>query len=340
MSAANPSGIAGIDVHAVEAAIQDAGGLGPLMSGSPVPETQETATEGQGTTGSPGQLRDPVTGRWVTPGHEVSAPPAQETQQSEATDAFTNIDPASLPAELQPTYKSLQADYTRKTQEVAGLRKLSEQLGGQDNILEAARLYQSLQNPAYWPQLYGELKEGMEQLGLTPEQAAQVAGEQVAQQAAQQTNSQFDWSDPDLAPIKAEFDAMKSQLSEVTTSLTQRAESEKQERLQMALLGEMQRQESTIRQMNPGYTDEDVNSIYELSSYYQGNLLDAQKRYEDIVTSRLERFLAQKQQAVGTAGVGPVSGAGTLSQEPQHFDSLDDAHKAAMESLRQMGAAE
>lgn len=56
---------------------------------------------------------------------------AEETRSEE--ESFTSIDPNALPEELKATYKSLQADYTRKTQEVAKIRKESEQ---QAKVLE------------------------------------------------------------------------------------------------------------------------------------------------------------------------------------------------------------
>lgn len=47
-------------------------------------------------------------------------------QAPEATDqpeSFTSVDPSTLPPELQATYKSLQADYTRKTQNLAEINR-------------------------------------------------------------------------------------------------------------------------------------------------------------------------------------------------------------------------
>lgn len=352
MSAAAPSGIAGIDVAAATAAIEQAGGLSTVMQDetSQMTGTATTPQGQQGTTatGEAGQVRDPVTGRWVSPGQEVTqqTPPEQVVQpQATTPDAFTAVDPSSLAPELQSIYKGMQADYTRKTQEIAEQRRLFDQLGGQEQMTEAARLYQSLQNPANWPQLYNELKDGMEQLGLTPQEAHVAATQEVQRQQTavppvQAGNEQVDWNDPDLAPLKAMFDSLDNKITGMTNTFEAQREAEKQERLQRAIVGEMQRQENMIRQMNPGYTDDDLNSIYELSSYHQGNLLESQKRYEEIVQSRLERFLAQKATAVGTPGLAPVSGGALQSSQPVQYKSLDEAHVAAMESLRQMEALE
>ena len=55
---------------------------------------------------------------------DTDAPVADEQV---AEQSFTSVKPDELPEELQATYKSLQADYTRKTQEVASQRKEAEQ---------------------------------------------------------------------------------------------------------------------------------------------------------------------------------------------------------------------
>lgn len=55
---------------------------------------------------------------------EQDAPVIDETS---AEDTFTSVKPDELPEELQATYKSLQADYTRKTQTLAEQRREAEQ---------------------------------------------------------------------------------------------------------------------------------------------------------------------------------------------------------------------
>lgn len=57
--------------------------------------------------------------------------PEQETEKEaepaeDKSEDFTNLNPDELPGELKAVYKSLQADYTRKTQEAANIRKESE----------------------------------------------------------------------------------------------------------------------------------------------------------------------------------------------------------------------
>lgn len=52
--------------------------------------------------------------------------PKEDTQEDDEQESFTDTDPEELPEELKSKYKSMQADYTRKTQELAKARKESE----------------------------------------------------------------------------------------------------------------------------------------------------------------------------------------------------------------------
>lgn len=58
------------------------------------------------------------------PTPDAEAPEGTSQEATEKPDHFSEkFDPASLPEELVPAYKQMQADYTRKTQEVAALRQ-------------------------------------------------------------------------------------------------------------------------------------------------------------------------------------------------------------------------
>lgn len=80
-----------------------------------------------------------------------------ETQGGQATagqsapteEQFSNIDPKTLPPELQGVYKNLQSDYTKKTQSVADVRKKAEQF---DQISKDSRFVE------YWSGLNKQQK--------------------------------------------------------------------------------------------------------------------------------------------------------------------------------------
>lgn len=60
----------------------------------------------------------------TVPNQNGQAPAAG--QGASAEESFSTIDPTTLPPELQAVYKNLQADYTKKTQSVADVRKKAE----------------------------------------------------------------------------------------------------------------------------------------------------------------------------------------------------------------------
>lgn len=99
----------------------------------------------------------------------------QETQtQGMSQESFTNLDPKALPSELQPYYKSMQADFTRKNQEFAINKKQLEQLGAFNQVAEIARNL-AAQDPD------AAIKYVSQQIGITPRQAAQVVNQQPVQ---------------------------------------------------------------------------------------------------------------------------------------------------------------
>lgn len=58
---------------------------------------------------------------------ESDAESKEEASSEDNQESFTKVDPEELPDELKGVYKSLQADYTRKTQDLAKKRKSSEE---------------------------------------------------------------------------------------------------------------------------------------------------------------------------------------------------------------------
>lgn len=60
------------------------------------------------------------------PQSTTGAPTEEQRQTAEPEYFSENFDPSTLPDELQPAYKQLRGDYTRKTQELAEQRKQAE----------------------------------------------------------------------------------------------------------------------------------------------------------------------------------------------------------------------
>lgn len=323
-----------IDTAGATEAIESAGGLENLMARdagvepSPQPQAVPEGTPSP----TPSQYRGPD-GRFAQPPQEVAPPAASEAP---AEEAFTNVDPNSLPPELQGIYRSMQADYTRKTQEVAEYRRIASELGVDPQQLQSAvEVYNNLQDPRNWQDYYTELGQALEQYGLMPSQDDGYEDGYEQPQVGVPSLEQI--QDPEFAPIRQAFDALNAEVQELRAEQQQRREAEQQEQLRNLVFGEMQRQEAIIRQQNPNYDDTDINAIWALSSAFEGNLLAAQQSYEATVGNRIQRYFSSKQEAV-PAVAQPLPGGNVPTAQPTDApETLEEAHVRAMEHLRLQG---
>lgn len=275
-----------------------------LSSSAPAPETASAPVE-QAPAAVPQQGQERV---------DVGATPEQG-------DTFTNVDPNTLPPELQAIYKSMQGDYTRKNQELAEFRRGIDELGGIDQARAAVQFATALNSdPDFAMQVHRQLTQSLTDAGLSPAQAQAEATRQV-QDAAQQVDD-FGEEDP-LSPLQRELNELKQ--------WKQSVESERQEHF---LANELNRQETLIRQQHPHYTDTDFADIYNLSFRTDGNLIAAADMYQSMRDRMIASYMEEKSRAPETV---PATGVPHTAQQPHSFDTLEDAGKAARERLRAMG---
>jgi hypothetical protein len=275
-------------------------------------------------------------------------PPAQPETPAAPVDTTpdlfegTPVNPDTLPAELQPLVKQLQAAYTQKTQSLAEERRQFDALGSPEEVQQAIDLYTRISDPTNWPQLHSDLSDLMVQYGLSPAEAAAEATAIVEEQAAA-VELPGDADDPELAPLYKALQQQQSQLealkAERQGELTARQEQEKAERLQMAIEGEINRQQNAILQSNPQYGDGDMDAIFELSSYYGGNLLDAQKRYEGLRAEWVGRYVEQKSTAATAQGAHPAPAAAPLAERPEGPQTVQEAADEIEEYMRRLQGA-
>ncbi|RMD45743.1 MAG: hypothetical protein D6831_02970 [Aquificota bacterium] len=109
------------------------------------------------------------------------------------------LDPNKIPPELVPFYKSMQADYTRKTQALAQERKLIENL--LDNALSNPAIAQQLMNDPNFiqtAQQHPELAQKLQAVSqmTQPQNPIDVITEQAKQFVEQQLGEEFDELNP------------------------------------------------------------------------------------------------------------------------------------------------
>lgn len=266
------------------------------------------------------------------------APPADDPVAPVEVESFTEkFDPNTLPEELLPAYRSMQADYTRKTQSIAETKRQLEQYGDVD-IETAAQLMQRVSTPEGLAAFTTEATQWLQAQGYSAQEAQDAVFEQVQQTVENDPFSGLDAlvnDDPDLAPLAQAVKALQAEVQSVRTEQQSNFEAERQKTETMQVLGELQRMENFIRAENPQYSDSDVENIYELAAFYDGNLIEAQQRYEAQFADRLGRYLSSKGTPVGVQPVGTPGGPPVIDTD---FDPLDpkQAHEAALEMVRRI----
>jgi hypothetical protein len=226
-------------------------------------------------------------------------------------ESFTGFDPSVLPDDLQQVYKSMQADYTRKTQEVAEIRRQAEtfsELGvDPEQAVGVVELFQRLQSdPQFATEFVSDMQRQLEQAGY--------ASRPVVEEAP--VNNSYENLPPELA----------SELEEMRRFRQEMAVREQQAEIE----AQLESVEQQIRLSNPQYSDDDIDAIYNLAYATDGDLMAAQEQYHAIQQRLLGNYLQSKQVP---QGMTPVS-TGPSSSALRDFKNLDEAHKAAMEVVR------
>lgn len=259
--------------------------------------------------------------------------PADGSEGTTETDSFTGIDPQSLPAELQATYKSMQADYTRGKQDLSEQAKAYESLeqyGGAEAALEAVQFAQALaSDPNYALQVHEQLTEALTAAGLTPAQASAEAERQIVEAAAPVESFDDDEYGEDN-PLVQKLSAYETELNELKNW---RAEQEERA-FQISLQQEMARQEAVVLDKHPEWANEDdLNGIYSLAYSTGGNLEQAAAAYQSLQDRMIEQWVERKAQV--PAGIAPTPSPGAPdAQTPERINSLFDPRLESLVNQR------
>ena len=188
---------------------------------------------------------------------EVPGADAQET-------TFTNVKPDELPEELQGIYKSLQGDYTRKTQEIAEQRRRAEQ---------ASTIYDAIQN-------------------RDPQVLRQIADTYGQETVLDALGYALDEDDPD--PPANDFDALKREFEELKGNITQTQQKAQEEALLARIetditkqftgsdLSEKEREIVTAHALTAGYvTPEGFPDVRKAAEDFEEVLTGRQKKWAE-----------------------------------------------------------
>lgn len=275
-------------------------GTGTAAESAPTPESAAPQTSPQG----------------------VDAGTTAPTQAQPVTpDSFTNVDPSQLSPQEQTRYREMQADYTRKTQEIAQQRQQFEAIGDPERAYQAIQFVDALENdPNFVVQVHQQLSEALQAAGMSPAQADQAAAQELQSNMQGQGTYEEDGSDSQLAKEVAELREWRN-------------EQELRETERM-LAGQIQQAEMFIRQNHPEYTDQDIESVYERAFAYGGDLIQAETAYANERQRIIESWTSSKGSVTDTTARGATGGH--VETAPEGFDptDLDQQHTAAQEFLR------
>jgi hypothetical protein len=279
---------------------------------------------------------------------DTATPPETVEQAEEDAEApFTHIPDEALSPEMLSVKRAMQADYTRKTQEIAPFRKLAEEFGVEspDQLRERLQIQQQLSDPNNWPQLHQELTSYLQSQGLSPRAAQDAAAVTLGQ--ATEGVVDDDYVDDDyeggLPPaVQQRLDTMEQRQNELIQMMYQREQQAAQEAEMAQLAQSLTTQENQIRAKYRDQwgdrADQYIETVYDLSGD-GGDLSVGLSRLETILGYDASRYLVGKEEA--KRAPGPVVGEGVIaSQQDDTPHTLEEGHARALEYVRAQAEAE
>lgn len=317
---------------------------------SSLPEGMSPEAEQNAIAAILGQSQDPVSVEQSVPepaavqGSTESEAPAPEVATPETPEAVEEsterTDLAALleglgdeeAARVTRAYKSLQGDYTRKTQELAERAKQFEGLDPQA-AREAAEFVQLLQTDRNFAQsIHAELSSALQTEGLTPAEASREATRQL-----DSASTAVDWDELGIDPSNPLARTIEG-LQKSNAELTSWREQQIRDNQRDAMIREIERQDQAIRHSNPDYAEGDFDTIYKVAAAMDGDLVAAEQYYRGLKDRILGDYVESKTRVA--QGAGPVVPAAQHSEVPRVFESTDQAHPEAVERLRAILAAQ
>jgi len=237
-------------------------------------------------------------------------------------------DPAAREA-ISTAYKSFQRGFTQKSQELSGLRRAFDGI----DPAQAREAYDFVQNLTsdrdFALRVHSELAAALEQAGATPAQAQAEASRQV--ESAMAGDLEDFGVSPDN-PLVKQVASLEARLAASEQAARARAEQERVD----AQIRDIERQDQKIRRERTDLDDDAMNAVYSLAASTGGNLEAAVEMYDALTQRIVTDYVAKKSVAPGAAAA-PAQGA-SHSEEPVEILTVDDAHKLAVERVKQIFA--
>ena len=243
----------------------------------------------------------------------------KQAQEQEET-KFTKIDPSTLAPELQELYKSMQADYTRKTQELAKMR---------DEFTEKQTSWEQ-QNAEKFQKL-GQLEQEIQQWRAW---AASLGSDQGADNPNSATGVDYEaeeGTDAAARKLEQEIRALHEKIQALETT-TMRSNEE---------VGRMFKYQDALNELKAEHPDVDKDQIIEYmlkegvtdprrayKELYQDQIIEqeAKKRFEQMKAEFEEKQKADVLTGAGTAEstIWKPSTVNPQQGKPKSWDEVHD----------------
>lgn len=256
----------------------------------------------------------------VEPAATVTGDQGQPQQPVQAEEGFTpskDIDLSGLSDEqrafLTSREREMQADYTRKTQELAQERQAAA---------EAVQFVNDLNTDPYLAlQVVNTLSSQLTEAGFSPAQAQAGAerGLQQMQQGQQPSINDLGLDDDgfDDDPYLAEINEVKQQTDSIRQYLAQQEEQNRVVQLEAQLNNAV----AYVQSQNPDFTDADMSKIVNMAWAYNGDIPRAASEYKAIRESAVEAWMNRKESVQAPA---PIAGGAPAQSAPESFEDLND----------------
>lgn len=256
---------------------------------------------------------------------ESSGPGEQEQPQSTEGDSFTDINPADLPESLQPIYKSLQADYTRKQQATAEAQRqyaALDQYGGVDAANQALAFVHRLNSdPGFAQEIHAHLSQSLQQAGYSPEAADEEALNQVGDFMDEYEDDEW-YEDDDYEVPQPRQPTVDPQVTARLAQMENRFKQLDEQEQVNQTASYIADQERAILEINPHWNnDQDLDMVYALAYSRGGNLIEGAALYEEMQNKTVSRYLTNKKGVRIPQEPGQTIGG---EEEERTFERLDD----------------
>ena len=289
---------------------------------SEAPQPVEAAPDEEGTTEEPAE---------VEPLEDDPLALPDSFTPADVRGMLESISDPEAKAAATAAVRNFQADYTRSKQGLAEQAKAFSGLEDIEKAKAAVEFYDGIQNdPDFALEVHGYLTKVFEDAGMTPQEAAATATQEMTTPAEATQVPDYD-DDPDAA-LKAQLDQLNKRVESWEGQEQERQRQQQEDQLAADLL----RQEMAITQANPTLTDTDLNYIYDLAAARGGNLLEAHQQFEAMRQGFISQYMDSKQTNVPPAEPAPA-GASTPPEPPRLEDgsiNMEALHRIAEQKLR------